>query len=205
MMQRRMCQVCSPTSRSCSTSTFSCLISNLKVVTNAPKAFKKTKANWSVPGSTLTPDEEEDEKPQIAETSRSVSPPPVVKKKKGGLLTAAQVREEAEALAAEERRKDAERERERRAAREERIRNGEEEEEDGDDQDRPDHQRTVYRDRSGKIVDMKKQREEELKQERDARAREEAKKDWGKGLVQRNEQAQVARRVQEAAGTSFAR
>ena len=175
-------------------------------MTAAAKTFRLKKSNWSLPaaGSSTQPESPTEETP--AESSTPTSPPPV-KKRKGGLLTAAQLKEEAEALAIEEARKEAERERERLELRRQRRAEGIEEEDDNpaDDDDHPDHQRTVYRDRTGKIVDAQAERAEQLKAEAGDRARQAAKKDWNKGLVQRNQREAEAQRERQGAGSSFAR
>jgi pre-mRNA-splicing factor CWC26 len=122
-------------------------------------------------------------------------------------LTAAQLKEEAEVLAIEEARKEAERERERLEARRQRRAEGIEDDEDdiANDDDHPDHQRTVYRDRSGKIVDAHAERAEQLKAEAEDQARQAAKKDWNKGLVQRTQREAEAQRERQVASKSFAR
>jgi len=164
-----------------------------------------TKANWSTAGGSSladTPTESIDTPPADAE---STPPPPLpVKKRKGGLLTAAQLKEEAEAQAIEEARKEAERQRERAEIRRMKIEAGEEVSADEEDE-RPDHQQTIHRDRTGKIVDVNAERAEAQKREQEDRARQAAKKDWNKGLVQRNQRDEERRREQQAAGTSFAR
>lgn len=191
---------------------------SLAVVTEAPKTFKATKANWKKHGESPAPvvddtkrealseEEEEDQKPVIAGTTRSPTPPPPppVQKKKGGLLTAAQVREEAQLLAAEERRRDQERARERAEA--QRLVGGQEEDDDHSGQDdRPEHQQTVYRDRSGKIVDIEAEKRDQAAKERAHAAKEAAKKDWTRGFTQRAEQQRLAAEEASMSSSTFAR
>jgi pre-mRNA-splicing factor CWC26 len=180
-------------------------------VTAAAKTLRLKKSNWSLPSasSPSQPEPAPEDPPAGSSTATATSAPPV-KKRKGGLLTAAQLKEEAEALAIEEARKEAEREQERLEARRRRRAEGNEDDEDlangdDDDDDHPDHQRTVYRDRSGKIVDAQAERAEQLKAEAEDRARQAAKKDWNKGLVQRNQREVEAQRERQVASTSFAR
>lgn len=178
------------------------------VVTAAVKTLRLKKSNWSLPSasSSTQPEPAADDPPAESSSATATSAPPV-KKRKGGLLTAAQLKEEAEALAIEEARKEAEREQERLEARRRRRAEGIEDDEDdiADDDDHPDHQRTVYRDRSGKIVDAQAERAEQLNAEAEDRARQAAKKDWNKGLVQRNQREVEAQRERQVASTSFAR
>jgi len=165
-----------------------------------------TKANWSTAGGgslAETPTESVDTPSADAETTPPAAPP--VKKRKGGLLTAAQLKEEVEAQAIEEARKEAERQRERAEMRRMKIEAGEEVSEEEGDDERPDHQQTIHRDRTGKIVDVNAERAEAQKREQEDRARQAAKKDWNKGLVQRNQRDEELRRERQAAGTSFAR
>lgn len=179
-------------------------------MTAAAKTLRLKKSNWSLPSaSSSTQPEPAPEEPPAESSTATATSAPAVKKRKGGLLTAAQLKEEAEALAIEEARKEAEREQERLEARRRRRAEGIEDDEDGiadaDDDHHPDHQRTVYRDRSGKIVDAQAERAEQLKAEAEDRARQAAKKDWNKGLVQRNQREVEAQRERQVASTSFAR
>lgn len=177
-------------------------------MTAAAKTLRLKKSNWSLPSASSSTQPEPVADDPAAESFTATSAPPI-KKRKGGLLTAAQLKEEAEALAIEEARKEAEREQERLEARRQRRAEGiEDDEEDianDDDDNHPDHQRTVYRDRSGKIVDAQAERAEQLKAEAEDRARQAAKKDWNKGLVQRNQREVEAQRERQVASTSFAR
>jgi hypothetical protein len=174
-------------------------------VTAAAKTLRLKKSNWSLPSaSSSTQPEPAPEEPPAESSSTTATSAPPVKKRKGG-----QLKEEAEALAIEEARKEAEREQERLEARRRRRAEGIEDDEDDIandvDDDHPDHQRTVYRDRSGKIVDAQAERAEQLKAEAEDRARQAAKKDWNKGLVQRNQREVEAQRERQVASTSFAR
>lgn len=167
------------------------------------------KSNWSLPSASTSNPPESPAEETPAESSTPKSPPPV-QKRKGGLLTAAQLKEEADALAIEEARKEAERERERLEARAQRRAEGLEDGDEDDDlpaveDDHPDHQRTVYRDRTGKIVDANAEHAERLKAEAEDRKRQAAKKDWNKGLVQRQQREAEMQRERQGAGSSFAR
>ena len=58
-------------------------------------------------------------------------------------------------------------------------------------------QETVYRDKTGKKVDMVAQKAEMLAERRRKEAQEEAQMEWGKGLVQKKEAQNRAKRLQD--------
>jgi pre-mRNA-splicing factor CWC26 len=66
-------------------------------------------------------------------------------------------------------------------------------------------QETVYRDASGRRVDVKKEEEEELRRQRARERLEREKEDWNKGEVQQRQARERARREQEERSTAFAR
>lgn len=66
-------------------------------------------------------------------------------------------------------------------------------------------QETVYRDSSGKKLDMKSVRAEERRLKREQDEKEAAKMEWGKGVVQRGEKEARARKEKEEAGRDLAR
>lgn len=149
------------------------------------------KSAWTTVHSGDTPPPEEpvrqDEQPLMVQTD---SPPPQPAPRRGGLRTAAQLRAEEEANAREEaKNKAAATEADAGAAEEaERL-----------------AQETVYRDGSGKKVDMKKEKAEERRRKKEADEREARKLEWGKGVVQRGEKDELARREKEEAGRDLAR
>jgi pre-mRNA-splicing factor CWC26 len=63
-------------------------------------------------------------------------------------------------------------------------------------------QETVYRDSSGRKIDIKAERAEAARKKREREEKEAEKMEWGKGLVQRDE---VERQRQRAKTTKFAR
>ncbi|GAA6061224.1 hypothetical protein JCM10212_002683 [Sporobolomyces blumeae] len=123
-----------------------------------------------------------------ATTARSPTPPepedeqPVVVAPRGGLQSASQLRAEQERQKAETERKRVLAEKERERKRREAKARGEDDENDGEDPNE-----TVYRDSSGRKIDLKVQKAEEAKRKRQELEREMAKMEWGKGLVQRED------------------
>lgn len=150
------------------------------------KAKSNTNSTWStIRESTTTtkpksPTREElepeleDEKPAVVETSS-----------RGGLQSAADLKAEQIRLEAEKEKKRLLAERERERQRKKKRQQGEGEEEDADEGEGQDV--TVYRDSSGRKIDMKLQKAEEAKRKRQELEREMAKMEWGKGLVQRED------------------
>ncbi|KAI8377053.1 Pre-mRNA-splicing factor of RES complex-domain-containing protein [Choanephora cucurbitarum] len=64
---------------------------------------------------------------------------------------------------------------------------------------------TVYRDASGRKVDLKRQRAEEMRLRQEQIDREARKMEWGKGLVQRREAEEKKRQLEEAKDMPMAR
>ncbi|GAA5878603.1 hypothetical protein JCM16303_002140 [Sporobolomyces ruberrimus] len=140
---------------------------------------------------------------------RSPTPPeperedeqPVVVPSKGGLQSAADLKIEQARLEAEKERKRvaAEKEKERKK-REKRAAGGDEDEDEGEGQDV-----TVYRDSSGRKIDVKLQKAEEAKRKRQELEKEMAKMEWGKGLVQREDKERAKREAEKLAKKGVAR
>ncbi|WWC89907.1 uncharacterized protein L201_004836 [Kwoniella dendrophila CBS 6074] len=146
------------------------------VVGKGLATFQKSKSSWATVGSTSLPVS------SSAEAGPS-SPSRVVKtedyaedkpeplaalvqmtKRRGGLRTAAQMREEEEARRAAEKSLSPE----------------------PDDQEEgASHNETVHRDASGRIIDVKKLKEEEKLREEEEKRKELERKEWTKGLTQR--------------------
>ena len=66
-------------------------------------------------------------------------------------------------------------------------------------------QETVYRDASGRKVDMAVERAEAAKRKREAEEREARKMEWGKGLVQREEEDTKRKELASMKDAPFAR
>lgn len=139
-----------------------------------------------------------DEDPYILSTTEDTQPPPPPVAK-GGLQSASALRAEQDRRAAEQDAKKKQNERELAQLRKARRDRGEESE------DEHDPTATVYRDASGKRIDMKLAKAEEAKQRRDELEREMKKMEWGKGLVQKGEKAQRQREAQALAAKPLAR
>ena len=101
---------------------------------------------------------------------------------KGGLLTSAQLKKRLPKNAKQETRKSAEEDAERAAA-----------------------QETVYRDSSGRKVDMAAARAEAARLKREREEKEAAKMEWGKGLVQRDDAEKRKQELEKMRGQAFAR
>lgn len=160
------------------------------VETSRETFIPASKSNWSrvTTGNTPPPPTEEeepeaaDERPQIVATTEDAAPPPP--KRRGGLRTAAEL--EAEELAA--------------AAEEAANRVAED-----DEEAQRQAQETIYRNASGKKVDLKRERAEERRRKKEADEREAKKLEWGKGLVQRADKEAAKRREEEERGRDIAR
>lgn len=120
----------------------------------------------------------EDEKPVVVGSEEA----PVPSKPRGGLQSAADLRAENERKMAEQARKKAEAEREIARQKAEREARGGDEDLDADDPNA-----TVYRDASGKRIDVKLRKAELAKQKREELEKEMARMEWGKGLVQKDD------------------
>lgn len=66
-------------------------------------------------------------------------------------------------------------------------------------------QETVYRDSSGRRLDMKAERAEAARRKREREEKEAQKMEWGKGLVQREEQERRRLELEKQKTTKFAR
>ncbi|GAA5983176.1 hypothetical protein JCM11641_006836 [Rhodosporidiobolus odoratus] len=137
---------------------------------------------------TPTP-EPEDEAPYVVSTTTDAAP-------RGGLQSAADLR-------AEQARKEAEQQRKRAKAQKEEERRRAEARERGEEEDDPNA--TVYRDATGKKIDMKVAKAEKAKQERDKIEKEMAKMEWGKGLVQKEDREREKREAEKLKNRGMAR
>ncbi|SCV67503.1 BQ2448_5114 [Microbotryum intermedium] len=175
------------------------------------KAKASTASSWSTireaafdePAYVRTPSPEPvDEEPVVVgSVVQDAAPPPSASR--GGLQSAASLRAEQARrdldLAAKKKQADAELEARRRELRE----RGETLDEDiqGDD----DHTATVYRDASGRKIDLKLAKAEKAKQKREELEKEIKKMEWGKGLVQRGEKEQRQKEREKMANLPMAR
>ena len=66
-------------------------------------------------------------------------------------------------------------------------------------------QETVYRDASGRKIDMKAEKAEAARRKREAEEKEAMKMEWGKGLVQREEKERERSMMEKERGKGFAR
>ncbi|KAM0749203.1 hypothetical protein T439DRAFT_326948 [Meredithblackwellia eburnea MCA 4105] len=137
-----------------------------------------------------TPPPPDDEEPVVVDTTGGTS--------RGGLQSVA-------ALRAENERRERELEKKKKAHAAELARLKKEREERGEEADEDDPHATVYRDASGKKIDMKLKRADEAKQKRDEMEREMKKMEWGKGLVQKDEVERRKREAEEEKGRPMAR
>jgi pre-mRNA-splicing factor CWC26 len=69
----------------------------------------------------------------------------------------------------------------------------------------PSAQETVYRDASGRKIDMKAERAEAARKKREREEKEAAKMEWGKGLVQREEAEDHKKQMEKMKTRDFAR
>lgn len=117
---------------------------------------------------------------------------------RGGLQSAADLRAEQERKAVEQEKK------RRRAAKEEERRRAEARAR-GEDEDDADPHATVYRDATGKRIDMKVLKAEQAKEKRQQLEKEMAKMEWGKGLVQKDEKERKKAEAERLKNMNFAR
>nr|XP_018263721.1 pre-mRNA-splicing factor CWC26 [Kwoniella dejecticola CBS 10117]OBR85879.1 pre-mRNA-splicing factor CWC26 [Kwoniella dejecticola CBS 10117] len=150
--------------------------------------FQKSKSSWATVGSTslpVTAKTEPEAGPSSpapntkSEPSDSV-PQPQAKKRKGGLRTAAQMAEEEAA---------------RKLAEKSPSPPPDADAGDGSGAGPSRHNETVHRDASGRVIDIAKLKEEERRAEEEEKRKELERKEWTKGLVQR--QARETRRQEE--------
>jgi pre-mRNA-splicing factor CWC26 len=66
-------------------------------------------------------------------------------------------------------------------------------------------QETIYRDATGRKIDVKAARAEAARKKREREEKEAKKMEWGKGLVQREEQEERKRKLEETKSLPFAR
>jgi pre-mRNA-splicing factor CWC26 len=66
-------------------------------------------------------------------------------------------------------------------------------------------QETVYRDASGRKIDMKAEKAEAARKKREREEKEARKMEWGKGVVQRDEAEEARKRLERMKTTGFAR
>lgn len=144
-----------------------------------------------------------DEDPYVVSVTQDSEPPapapepvPVAR---GGLQSASALKAEQERREAEQARKKAQVEQELAQLRKARKDRGE----DTDDEEDP--HTTVYRDSSGKRIDMKLARAEEAKRKRDDLEKQMKKMEWGKGLVQKGEKEQRKLEAEKLAKKGIAR
>ena len=67
----------------------------------------------------------------------------------------------------------------------------------GEVEEEEEGQTTIYRDSSGRKIDMKLQKAEEAKRKRQEMEQEMAKMEWGKGLVQREDKERQKREAEK--------
>lgn len=162
--------------------------------------FKAKSANsWATvrpsdPSLERTPTPEpEDENPVVVSTT--VDAP----RARGGLQSVAQLRAENERREAEQRKKKKD------AARELVLKKKEARERGEDEDEVEDPHATVYRDSSGRKIDVKLQKAELAKQKRNEVEQEMKKMEWGKGLVQKEDVEKKKREQAEMAFKPLAR
>ncbi|WOO84414.1 Pre-mRNA-splicing factor CWC26 [Vanrija pseudolonga] len=159
------------------------------VVGKGLSTFKKGKSAWSTVGATSIPvasssrtggDRADDDDNGVkAEPTDPASPPKQLTKRRGGLRTAAQIAAEAAQEAAEARSPSPEPE--------------------------YDVTATVHRDQSGRVLDVNELRDAARREEEDERRKEAERKEWGKGLLQREEREKRAREERKMGERDVAR
>ncbi|KAI8371089.1 Pre-mRNA-splicing factor of RES complex-domain-containing protein [Blakeslea trispora] len=151
-------------------------------------AFRGSTSNWE----TVRPMKEEyisdeDERPLVVKTEGedfSDNTPRMSNGQRAGILTKEQIKAEAERASQAEKKAMAKLKQEYQGV-------------EGED--------TVYRDASGRKVDPKRQRAEEMRLRQEQIDREARKMEWGKGLVQRKEAEEKRRQLEEAKDMPMAR
>lgn len=152
-----------------------------EAISNAGGVFRGTASNWQ----TIREGEEtveSDEEPVIVKNEGD-SHPRMSNGQRAGVLTKAEIKIEAEKA------RDAEKKAIERLKKESQ---GENEE-------------TIYRDASGRKVDLKMKRAEEARLRKEAIEKEARRMEWGKGLVQRKEAEEEKRRLKEEKHKPMAR
>lgn len=155
--------------------------------------FKPASANsWATvrpadPSLARTPSPEPTDEAPVVVSSTSDAPAPA----RGGLQSVAQLRAENERRDAEQQKK------KREAARELAVRKKEAKARGEDEDELEDPTATVYRDSSGRKIDVKLEKAAKAKEKRDEVEREMKKMEWGKGLVQKDDVARQKREQEE--------
>ncbi|KAM0787575.1 hypothetical protein ACM66B_003645 [Microbotryomycetes sp. NB124-2] len=144
-----------------------------------------------------------DEAPAIVSVTQDdeTAPAPVAAPR-GGLQSAAQLKAENERRAAELARKKAQADAELEAIKQARRDRGQGSDEDDDGAD---PHATVYRDSSGKKIDLKVRKAEEAQRKREELEKQMKKMEWGKGLVQRSDKEERAREAKRLKQKGMAR
>lgn len=169
-----------------------------QVVADGLKSFQRAKKSGWQTKSTQDDQPPPDHESTESRASPSADPaaPPPVTKKRGGLLTAAELREEAAALEA------------RRAA-EEAARAAAlaatTSSDDGASAAPIDPRQTIYRDKSGAIIDVAAAERAERAARAEELRKEAEKKEWGKGIVQRSAREVRAKKEQSMGKKDVAR
>lgn len=142
-----------------------------------------------------------DEDPYVVSVTQDAAPdePAPAPVARGGLQSASALKAEQERREAEQARKKIQVEQELAQLRKARKDRGE----DSDDEEDP--HTTVYRDSSGKRIDMKLAKAEEAKRKRDELEKQMKKMEWGKGLVQKAEVQQRKLEAEKLAQKGIAR
>ncbi|EIW69386.1 hypothetical protein TREMEDRAFT_68663 [Tremella mesenterica DSM 1558] len=160
------------------------------VVGKGLATFQKSESKWNTvasssslrPSITTSTEAGPSSPPPYIKPDPDASPPPPVQitKRKGGLRTAAQLREDEEQAAA--------------------ARSPSPEQE-----GRPDPTQTVHRDASGRIVDVKKLKEEEKRKAEEEKRKAREREEWTKGLVQRKAREERSKEEREMGERDVAR
>ncbi|KAK4051184.1 Pre-mRNA-splicing factor cwc26 [Microbotryomycetes sp. JL201] len=144
-----------------------------------------------------------DEAPAIVGITQDEQPPSTAPEApRGGLQSAAQLKAENERRKAELARKKAQADAELEAIKQARRDRGQGSD---DDDDGADPHATVYRDASGKKIDLKVRKAEEAQRKREDLEKQMKKMEWGKGLVQRSDREEKAREAERLKQKGIAR
>ncbi|WWD16014.1 hypothetical protein CI109_100439 [Kwoniella shandongensis] len=163
---------------------------DVPVVGKDVATFQKSKSAWATVASTSLPIPAgsnaaagPSSPPPDIKPDPDAPPPPLVQltKRRGGLRTAAEMREEAERAAAARSPSPA------------------------PEEDRPDPTATVHRDATGRVIDIVQMREEARKAEEEEKRKEAERKEWTKGLVQRQNREERAKMEREMGQSDVAR
>lgn len=149
-----------------------------EAIANAGGVFRGNTSNWQ----TIQEGDDSDEDPMVVENVETEGPR-MSNGQRAGVLTKSEIKAEAKRA----------REVEQRAL--ERLKK----ESQGQDTE------TVYRDASGRKIDPKMKRQEEVRLRKEQIEKEARKMEWGKGLVQRKEAEEQKRRLEEERDKPMAR